>query len=135
MVGIFFRIQSVVIERYGAVEGPRHNRQSVVDQTSWESWFLELLLDSSPLMGRAQQPYGRSSSATAGESSPAASHSRNASAPLTSRLAPWFLLQMLFRGQWVAQQVADTLSPPSPQQQPIWEKSNVTNPRYSLTSK
>ena len=33
-----------------AVEGPKDNRASIVEQHDWEQWFLDLLLDSSPLM-------------------------------------------------------------------------------------
>ena len=32
------------------MEGPKENRQQVLDQKGWQDWFLDLLLDSSPIM-------------------------------------------------------------------------------------
>ena len=47
-----------------AVDGPKENRQSILDEKGWQDWFLDLLLDSSALM-QSRSLYPNTSTSTA----------------------------------------------------------------------
>lgn len=75
-------------KRIFAVEGPKENRQSVIDQSGWEDWLLDLLLDSSPVMQAHAAPLSAQGTGFSTSSQPGRDTGRSLSSVVREPLDP-----------------------------------------------